>query len=383
MTDLSLYIHIPFCVKKCSYCDFVSYKVSDFENNLGIENYMAALEKEIDLNHDLLASAMIATLYIGGGTPSSIPGHHIHALINKLKSISTFSKDVEITIEVNPGTLDETKLNHYLSAGVNRISMGLQTTNDDLLKTIGRIHNTNDFISSFEAIKRAGFKNISLDLMFGLPAQTIQDINKAIELISTLKPNHVSAYSLKIEEGTPLYERYEKGGVQLPDEALEREMYHTIENKLSELGIHQYELSNFAVEGAESKHNKVYWKNQAYLGLGVSAHSKFNHVRHSNTNQINTYIEALSKGQLATDEDIYIDAKEDRFETIMLGLRLNEGISIQDIETRYVIDFNEKYGAVVKELLENGLIEVNVDNIRLTSLGRDLANQVFVRFLED
>ena len=382
MKALSIYVHIPFCVKKCAYCDFVSYKLSDYENILGIERYMDALYREIELNRNVLEESMISTIYIGGGTPSSIPGHQIHALIDKLKSISHFSDQIEITIEVNPGTLDDAKINHYLSAGVNRVSMGLQTTNDQLLTQIGRIHNTNDFISSYEALRRAGFKNISLDLMFGLPSQTLQDIHLAIDLIKTLKPEHVSAYSLKIEEGTPLYERYQKGQVNLPDEEVEREMYHTIVEKLAELDIHQYELSNFSKVGYESKHNLVYWENRPYLGLGVSAHSKVNQTRRSNQNQINTYMASLESNQLPIDEANDIDEKEDLFETIMLGLRLNQGIDISAIEERYGIRFEEKYAAQIKKLINQELVVYNEGILRLTSLGKDLANQVFVEFLD-
>lgn len=382
MKALSVYVHIPFCVKKCAYCDFVSYKLSDFENTLGIERYMNALYQEIELNRSVLENAMISTIYIGGGTPSSIPGHHIHTLINTLKGISRFSDHIEITIEVNPGTLDDSKINHYLSSGINRVSMGLQTTNDQLLTNIGRIHNTNDFVSSYEALRRAGFKNISLDLMFGLPSQTLQDIHLAIDLIKSLKPEHVSAYSLKIEEGTPLYEKHQKGQISLPDEDVEREMYHTIVERLAELDIHQYELSNFSKAGYESKHNLVYWENRPYLGLGVSAHSKVNQTRRSNSNQMNAYIECLEAEKLPVDEANDIDEKEDLFETIMLGLRLNQGIDIATLESRYDIRFEQKYASQIKKLTENGLIVFSEGRICLTTLGRDLANMVFVEFLD-
>ena len=382
MKAISIYVHIPFCVKKCAYCDFVSYKLSDYENTLGIERYMNALYQEIELNRSVLEDAIISTIYIGGGTPSSIPGHHIHTLINTLKGISRFSDHIEITIEVNPGTLDDSKINHYLSSGINRVSMGLQTTNDQLLTNIGRIHNTNDFISSYEALRRAGFRNISLDLMFGLPSQTLQDIHLAIDLIKSLKPEHVSAYSLKIEEGTPLYEKHQKGQISLPDEAVEREMYHTIIEQLAELDIHQYELSNFSKTGYESKHNLVYWENRPYLGLGVSAHSKVNQTRRSNLNQINAYIEQLEMIKLPIDESVVIDEKEDLFETIMLGLRLNQGIDIATLERRYEIHFEQKYASQIKKLKENGLIVYSEGRLCLTTLGKDLANMVFVEFLD-
>lgn len=383
MNPLSLYIHIPFCVKKCAYCDFVSHKVSDFELNNGIERYMEALKLEISHYISVFAQSKIMTIYIGGGTPSAIDGAFIHDLIDFIRKIADVDKMAEITIEINPGTLTSEKLNHYLSAGINRVSMGLQTTNDSLLTSLGRIHSTNDFITTFNAVRAAGINNISLDLMFGLPNQTLQDIDKALSLIRTLKPMHVSAYSLKIEEGTPLYETYEAGKVTLPDESLERDMYHTIEKGLRALGIHEYELSNFSIPGFESKHNLVYWKNEPYLGLGVSSHSKLSNDRFSNTSLINKYMDSLEAGILPIDETNSIDSNEDLFESIMLGLRLNRGINMTELSSKYNIDFQNKYKDVIKSLFNANLIIIIEDRIILTELGRDLANQVFLQFMVD
>ncbi len=383
MNPLSLYIHIPFCVKKCAYCDFVSHRVSDFQVNNGIERYMEALKLEIGHYTKLLAASTVMTIYIGGGTPSAIDGAFIHDLIDYIRKITDLDKNAEITIEINPGTLTTEKLNHYLSAGINRVSMGLQTTNDTLLTTLGRIHSTNDFITTFNAVKTAGIENISLDLMFGLPNQTLQDIENALSLIRTLKPTHVSAYSLKIEEGTPLYESYEKGEVTLPDEDLERAMYHAIEKGLRELGIEEYELSNFSLPGFESKHNLVYWKNEPYLGIGVSSHSKVSNTRFSNTSLIYQYIESLEAGNLPIDETDDIDKNEDLFESIILGLRLNKGINMTELSEKYEIDFLGKYKEVLESLIHSELIYIKEETIILTTLGRDLANQVFLQFMVD
>lgn len=383
LNPLSIYVHIPFCVSKCAYCDFISHRVGDFEINGGVESYFTALETEINLYRDLLKKSEIKTIYIGGGTPSSVDGKFIHNLIMQLKSFSNFSDQIEISLEVNPGTLTEEKLNHYIASGINRISMGLQTTNDQLLHKIGRIHSTNDFMTSYEAIKRAGIENLSLDLMFGLPGQTIKDIENAIHLVGILKPKHVSAYSLKIEEGTPLSESYQKGSITLPDEQLEREMYHLLINGLAEKGIMQYELSNFASASFESKHNLVYWENEAYLGLGVSAHSKLNNERFSNTSRIYDYSKLLSEGKLPIIEKEYIDTSEDLFESIMLGLRLNKGVSINKLNQKYNIDFNVKYAKALEKLLREGLVILTEDNIKLTIKGMDLSNQVFLQFMED
>ncbi len=383
MNPLSLYVHIPFCVKKCAYCDFVSHNIGEFEANKGVERYMEALKLELAHYNKILAQSKIMTIYIGGGTPSAIDGALIHDLIQTIRKVAVVDKMAEITIEINPGTLTLEKLNHYLSAGINRVSMGLQTTNESLLMSLGRIHSTNDFITTFNAVKMAGINNISLDLMFGLPNQTLQDIDNALLLIESLKPTHVSAYSLKIEEGTPLYESYAAGKVILPDEGLEREMYHTIEKGLKTLGIEEYELSNFALPGFASKHNLVYWKNEPYLGIGVSSHSKVSCNRFSNISSVNQYIEALEAGNLPIDETVTIDEAEDLFETIILGLRLNRGINMQSIGIKYGIDFLEKYSDAIKNLLNSELIHINEDTIVLTELGRDLANQVFLQFMID
>ena len=383
MNPLSLYIHIPFCVSKCAYCDFVSYRIGTLEKNEGIKAYIDALKTEIQQFASILMSHEIKTIYFGGGTPSAIDGAYIHDLIDTIKSYAAISEDVEITVEINPGTLNKEKINHYLASGVNRISMGLQTTNDRLLTSIGRIHSTNDFITTYNAIREAGFRNVSLDLMFGLPGQTLGDIDKALRLVETLKPEHVSAYGLKIEEGTPLYFSYEAGKIELPDEETERMMYHNIVRGLSELGINQYELSNFAKPGYESKHNLTYWKNMPYLGFGVSSHSKINQTRTANISEIKDYVEHLIRGKsILTDSD-FIDPSEDLFETIILGLRLNSGLRIMEINTKYEIDFFERYRSVLDKLRDEQLIELGEEEVKLTDLGRDLANQVFLQFMMD
>ena len=381
MKSISIYLHIPFCVRKCSYCDFVSYSAKPFEENHGINRYFDAIKQEMIRYKEKLSTYEVATIYLGGGTPSAVDGRLIHDLLNMIRASLNVTNDAEITIEVNPGTLTHDKLNHYKAAGINRVSMGLQTTNDQLLETIGRIHSTNDFITSYHALRDAGFNNISLDLMFGLPGQTLSDIDRAIKLIDQLKPQHVSAYSLKIEEGTPLFDAYEKGSVQLPSEELEREMYHRINSKLRELGIYQYELSNYALPGWESKHNTVYWENKPYLGIGVSSHSKLDDVRFSNTSNIHEYMDSIQKGESVIIDSEPIDAEEDLFESIILGLRLNKGIQIDLLNERYAIDFETRYKKVLSSLIQDHLIIREGNTIKLTELGRDLANQVFLRFM--
>ncbi|OJV64529.1 MAG: hypothetical protein BGO41_13050 [Clostridiales bacterium 38-18] len=379
---LGIYIHIPFCASKCAYCDFVSHRVAEFEINNGIEAYFNALSQEIEFYKEEIQKYEIGSVYFGGGTPSIVNGSYISRVLKQLRSVTTFTDDVEITLEVNPGTLTEEKLNYYTASGVNRISMGLQTTNDVLLKQIGRIHSTNDFLTSYDAIKRSGIDNISLDLMFGLPNQTIDDVKKSIELIKTLSPKHVSTYSLKLEEGTPLYERYVNGKIDLPDDEIEREMYHTIENELADLGLMQYEISNFSLPGYESKHNLTYWKNKPYLGLGLSSHSKIGHKRFANTAVMSSYIEQWQAFNPQYADEALLDDKEELFETIMLGLRLNEGISFERINKSYNINFKEKYAVALHELKGYELIVETETHLFLTPKGRDLSNLVFLKFMD-
>ena len=383
ITPLSIYVHIPFCVQKCAYCDFVSTSIHKAEHSYGIEAYFESLNREIELYSDVLCAYTIETIYLGGGTPSAVDGSYIESIIKRIRSLANVSETAEITVEVNPGTLDARKLEHYLTAGVNRISMGLQTTNDQLLNEIGRIHSTEDFIKTYNMVRANGIHNISLDLMFGLPGQTLVDISKALELVDALKPQHVSAYGLKLEEGTPLYQLANKGAVILPDEALERQMYHYITEGLNNIGFKQYELSNYAQLGFASRHNLVYWRNKPYLGLGVSSHSKLDNKRFSNHSDIKTYIQSLNAFNKPVDAVEVIDSEEDLFETIMLGLRLNEGLNLKQISTQYNIDFVNKYQVVIDQLIEDRLIVLSNENIKLTALGRDLANQVFVAFMKD
>ncbi|GAU77458.1 radical SAM family heme chaperone HemW [Fusibacter sp. 3D3] len=382
---ISLYIHIPFCVEKCLYCDFVSYKISDTEKQNSVETYVQALKNEISMYESLLRSASIKTIFIGGGTPSSIEGQYILGIINHIKQYNALSNLMEFTIEVNPGTLNDEKINAYLSAGVNRISMGVQSAQDTLLKSIGRIHTFNEFLTTYKGIREKGFENISLDLMFGLPNQSIEDVEYTLKVITELAPEHISTYALKLEEGTNMYRAYERGEITLPDEETERAMYHLIEKVLKEKGYEQYEISNFAKPQKESKHNLVYWENKSYLGLGIASHSKIGPLRFNNFSNFPHYIEALNQNLKPVEEEIPIERDEDLFETIMLGLRLNKGISIEAINTKYEIDFVEKYHTEIEKLKIQKLIthHIETDRIALTALGRDLSNQVFLEFMKD
>ena len=383
--EISLYIHIPFCIEKCLYCDFVSYKISDTEKHNSVEIYIQALKHEITLYEALLKNAEIKTIFIGGGTPSSIEGRYILEIVNHIKLYNTLEDLTEFTIEVNPGTLTDEKINAYLSAGVNRISMGVQSAQDTLLKSIGRIHTFNEFLTTYKGLRERGFDNINLDLMFGLPNQSLEDVAYTLKIITELSPDHISAYALKLEEGTPMYRAHERGEISLPDEETEREMYHLIENVLKEHGYIQYEISNFAKPNKSSKHNLVYWENKAYLGLGIASHSKVGLIRFNNYSNFPNYLEALNQNIKPVEAEMPIEQDEDLFETIMLGLRLNKGISIEAINAKYAIDFLEKYKKEIKKLKSQSLIlhDTKSKIIRLTARGRDLSNQAFLEFMAD
>ncbi|MDN5300326.1 MAG: hypothetical protein PWP51_2879 [Clostridiales bacterium] len=388
---IGIYIHIPFCIQKCLYCDFVSFP--KMKDDL-IEKYFQALSNELSCYAEDLAQYPVKSIFFGGGTPSSVNAKYIAAIMLQIKQMATLTEDVEITLEANPGTLSQEKINHYLASGINRVSLGLQTSDAKLLKTLGRIHNVNDFLTSYQGLTDEGIDNINVDIMFGLPGQTLDQLERTIQFIGSVKPKHVSAYALKLEEGTPLFEAHRKGTITLPDEETERTMYHLIQQALASLGYHQYEISNFSLQHYESRHNLIYWQNTPYIGLGVSAHSKMHQTRYHNAMSIDQYLEdytakghdAYNKAHhLVTYESECIDLKEDLFETIMLGLRLTNGIDYKTVENRYGINFLNEYADVINSLLAEALIELDQDNhiIRLTPLGMDVSNRVFVAFMKD
>ncbi len=388
--ELGIYIHIPFCKSKCSYCDFISYP-----NNVDkVEMYFNALEKELESYN--LEKYNITTIYIGGGTPSYVEAKYISKILNKVKIILannlTSWENIEKTIEVNPGTINEEKLLMYKNAGVNRLSIGLQSTNDKLLKQIGRIHNYIDFINTYEITKKVGFKNINVDLMLGLPNQTIQDLKESLEEIIKLNPNHVSVYSLIIEEGTKIEKQISSGELKMPDDELERQMYWYVKNTLELNGYKHYEISNFAKNGYESKHNLNCWEQKEYVGLGVAAHSYINDTRYSNTENLEKYIDTnfnadiwsnqdeLLKNNIRTIEEIQsFDDKKNEF--MLLGFRKIEGVNITKFKEKFVDNPIFIYRDKLKKLVDQGLIEIDLNNIKLTSKGIDLANIVFQEFV--
>lgn len=379
--EIGIYIHIPFCKQKCYYCDFVSFANQQSK----MDEYLQAIKKEIE-QYDL-EQYNVTTIYIGGGTPSYVDSKEIADVLKmikqKMSKNDTNFEDIEITIEVNPGTVTKEKLEDYKNAGINRISIGLQTTNNELLKEIGRIHTYEQFLETYQMIKEVGFANCNVDLMLGLPNQTIQDLKKSLQEVINLQPNHISVYSLIVEEGTPIDKMIETGSLKLPEEELERQMYWYVKNTLELNGYKHYEISNFAKEGKESKHNMNCWNQKEYIGMGLAAHSYMNKMRYSNTEDLREYIENVQNDNINKirniEEKQTID--EQKNEYMMLGFRKLEGVSISEFKEKFGSNPVFEYRHELNKLVEAGLVEVNLNNIKLTNKGLDLANLVFEEFI--
>ena len=375
MKEIGIYIHIPFCIKKCEYCDFVSY----CNKKEYVPQYINALKKEIKNN--INKEYKITTIYIGGGTPSSIEENYIADIIETIKlnmndeDLKDF-ENIEVTIEVNPGTVNKEKLQVYKKIGINRLSIGLQETHNELLKSIGRIHTYEEFIKTYKLARKIGFNNINVDLMIALPNQTIQDIKENLENITKLNPEHISVYSLILEEGTPFYNKYNENKIKLPDEELERNMYWYVKNTLENNGYMHYEISNFSKKGFESKHNMNCWNQEEYLGFGVAAHSYNNRIRYSNTNSIEEYIKGSNK--IIHEEQTLEDMQK---EYMLLGLRKIEGINIQKFKNKFAQNPIFIFKEQLNKLVDEELIIVDGNEIKLTNKGLDLANIVWEEFV--
>lgn len=369
--ELGIYIHIPFCKSKCYYCDFVSYpNQSDM-----MQSYFEAVKREIN-SYDF-KKYNITTIYLGGGTPSFVQEKYIKMI---LEEIQVNLEKTEITIEINPGTVSKEKLQFYKDIGINRISIGLQSVKDNLLKQIGRIHTYKQFLETYKEAKEVGFRNINVDLMIGLPNQTIQDIKETVEEIERLNPSHVSVYSLIVEEGTVLAKQLEKGIMSLPEEEIERQMYWYVKNKLELLGYEQYEISNYAKKGQKSLHNWNCWGQKEYIGIGVAAHSYKDGVRYANTDDLATYIKSdFISNQRIVEEVQTLDEKKKEF--MLLGLRKIEGVSISAFKEKFVDNPIFLYRKELEELVSDNLIVIEGDFIRLTSRGLDFANLVWEKFI--
>lgn len=388
MKDIGIYVHIPFCKHKCYYCDFISYAnkeslVERYINVLIREITDVATGNRLDYENGIDELFNVNTIYIGGGTPSFIESKYIVNIISTIKEYFKINENAEITLEINPGTVNENKLKDYFNAGVNRLSIGLQATNDSLLKEIGRIHTYEEFLNTYKLARKIGFKNINADLMIGLPKQTIEDVEKAVNDLIKLGLEHISVYSLILEEGTVLEEQIRSGKLKLPEDEEERKMYWKVKSILEANGYIHYEISNFAKKGYESQHNLDCWRQKEYVGFGVAAHSYTNDVRYSNIENLEEYIENYENDKLEEtfifNEKLTHNMKVKEY--MMLGLRKLNGVSIQEFKEKFAANPIYVFKNELEKLVNEDLLEIDGDYIRLTKRGLDLANLVWEEFV--
>lgn len=371
---LELYVHIPFCVRKCQYCDFLSGP-SDEETK---DRYIEALLKEIRAAEHT-EDYEIVSVFIGGGTPSALKAEAIASIMSTLQEQFFFCEDAEVTIEANPGTVDLEKLTIYRNVGINRLSLGLQSTDAEELKLLGRIHSYEEFLKSYEWAREAGFSNINIDLMFAIPGQTGEAWRQHLYQVAELNPEHISAYSLIIEEGTPFAEQ----NLDLPDEDTEYQMYEDTAEILERYGYRQYEISNYAKQGYMCRHNAGYWQRREYLGFGLGASSLYRGMRFSNTRRMQEYLkESRNPDQIR--KDVTVLSRNERIEEFMfLGLRMTEGISEKKIEENFDVRLMDVYGDILQKYEETGFMEHIETKWRLTRKGIHVSNHILADFLLD
>lgn len=383
MRDLSIYIHIPFCVKKCLYCDFLSFAVPQGCDGQSerMENYVNLLRQEISRQAPQYRGHSVITVFIGGGTPSLLSERQLDAVLRQVRADYRLDAAAEITIEMNPGTVTEKKLRGYKTAGVNRVSIGLQSADDGELTRIGRIHNYEAFLKTYDLARKTGFRNINIDLMSALPGQSPASYRKTLESAVRLDPEHISAYSLILEEGTPLYERREE--FSFPTEEEELEMYLFTRSYLKEHGYRRYEISNYAKDGYECRHNKVYWQRGDYAGFGLGASSMVENVRWSNPTDFAGY-ESFVQGQ---DREAPVRqallVQEQMEEFMFLGLRMTDGVNEDDFYREFGRTVEDIYGETLDRLRRQELLYRDARGIRLTEKGLDVSNYAMAQFLLD
>ena len=392
---IGLYVHIPFCETKCPYCDFNTYaRIESL-----IPDYVAALRTEIAVWGGLLDRPPVSTVFFGGGTPSYLPVEHISSIVQAIGEAFDVAADAESTLEANPGDFTDVKLAAYLELGLNRLSIGVQSLDDRLLGLLGRRHSAEQAVQAVRAATKAGFENVSIDLMYGLPHQSIDDWTRTLTGAAELGQRHISMYCLTLEGGTPMEQQVASGGLPEPDPDLAADMYLTAEEAMDERGYHHYEISNWALPGRESRHNLTYWRNRPYLGVGPGAHSYLSGHRFYNIKSPKEYIRLLgdrqqkgaaidglsaeSIGAVPVVETVEaIDRPLEMAETMMLGLRLDGGITVEEFTERFGVSPSRVYGDTLAELESAGLLDTIGDAVRLTSRGRLLGNEVFSRFFE-
>ncbi|MFR5131252.1 MAG: radical SAM family heme chaperone HemW [Terrisporobacter sp.] len=375
---LGLYIHIPFCVTKCKYCDFNSFKI-DLNEKIKYLNYLG---EEMKLYKEEIKNREIDSVFVGGGTPSILNENEINILFEKIKENFNIKSNAEITMECNPGTLTLNKLKVMKKSGVNRLSIGLQAVQNHHLKYIGRIHTFEEFEKNYHDAKQMGFDNINIDLMYALPNQSREDWMESLEKVVKLNPTHISAYSLILEENTELFKMYERDEFNLLDENTDIEMYEYTINYLKSHGYNQYEISNYAKDNFECKHNVLYWKCEEYVGIGASASGYFNGIRYNNICELANYEKMILEGEKPIEWEEKLSIKDEIEESIFLGLRMNEGIQISDFKEKYNFDFEKEYKNEIEKLSKMELIEIDNNRMKLTQKGREISNSVFVEFIK-
>lgn len=380
---LGLYIHIPFCLQKCGYCDFVSYK---YDTTLA-ERYIQGLKREMELVAGEMGSGgttknRVSTVFFGGGTPTVLEAGQLIDILGWSREYFSWGPEVEVTVEANPGTVSVEKLTALRQAGVNRLSLGVQAFQPELLKELGRIHSREQVYQAVEAARQAGFANISLDLMYGLPGQTSDQWQATLKQAVALDVEHISAYSLKIEEGTPFYSRWQAGQLTACDEDLEADMYQAAIAYLSQQGYEHYEISNFARPGKNCRHNLIYWTLEHYLGFGPAAHSFLNHRRSANTTDFKVYLQQVAQGKRPVTEDFPVSQEDLMGEYMFLGLRLlKKGVSPKAFAHYFGREIDTIYGKELEKMLRLGLLQQEGDKLVLTKAAIPIANEVFAQFV--
>ena len=375
LKETGLYVHIPFCIKKCRYCDFNSFCGTEEQKDL----YTEALIKEIVNMERYTKDRFLNTIFFGGGTPSVLGRERIKKIINRIKTCFYIDDDTEFTIECNPKTVNLGDFKEYKELGVNRISLGVQSMQDSELELIGRSHSLNDFLECVISAKLAGFENISFDLMFSLPSQTLKSLENTITDAIKLQPKHISAYSLQLEEGTYLFENREQ--FDFPDEEENRKMYYLVRDILKENGYNQYEISNFAQEGFESRHNIKYWELKDYIGLGLGSSSFLNNVRYQNPENFSDYIEFTNNFSPLWEENEPESEKDLMGEFMFLGLRKTKGVLNSEFKRFFNKDMFEIYSPVINKFLSSELLKTDGEALFLTEKGMDLSNTVMCEFV--
>jgi oxygen-independent coproporphyrinogen-3 oxidase len=389
--EIELYIHIPFCVRKCAYCDFLSGPADEGTK----ARYLARLFDEFAFYGEMLGKGKhadretahgaveckgprrITSVFVGGGTPTSLSAEQLSGLFERLYGCFDIERDAEITVECNPGTLDANKLSALKGAGVNRLSIGLQSALDDELKLLGRIHTFEEFLKEYKAAKSLGFENINIDIMQALPGQTVGKAMRTVKTVASLEPEHISAYSLIVEEGTPFFERYGAHPELLPDEGTDRAIYHGTEEMLASAGFVHYEISNYAKPGFECRHNKGYWTGTDYIGMGLGAASLLDGVRFGNARTLEEYVSCFKDPSTVET----LTGKDRMAEFFFLGLRMTEGVERAEFLRRFGIPADEVYGDVLRKHVAAGLLKDDGKKISLTERGIDIRNTVMCEFL--